>query len=308
MKFFYWFALLAAVGAFIADFLAELPFLDIIASTPPELWGLIGLSVLFKVGGAYASAGPVFNWFSVQFACAFIAVLVIPYSVFITYKGQTAIVGNSDIKASALSSSISALEADRRAKQVQVNMWITQNYLTRAKPVQAEIKELNKELQSLYSKQKLSASMAYGSELEAQIVAGGRAVISGLLGCFFCFIAASLHKALYGTITESAQVRNAPQARTPVACSESTLPDSKGPAPTKPRKKKSSPSRNDQTDDKIVTRLKDWKKRNPGKGVKNESDLKGILGIGYSRIQRMKRDGIDLMAIANGDNNLRVVG
>jgi len=307
MKFFYVFALLSAIGAFVADFLAELPFLHIIASTSSELIALIALSVLFKIGGAYSSAGPVFNWFSVKAACTFIALIVIPYSVFITYKGQTAIVGNSDVKASSLSSSISALENARDAKQVQVNKWINQNFLTRAKPVQAEISQLNNELQALYSSKKLSASSAYGSDIEAQIVAGGRAIISGLLGCFFCFIAASLHKALYGTINESNLVRKPLKAKTGGRTGESTKPDSRTPPPTKPKKKKSSPTRNDQTDQQIVTKLKEWKSKNPGKTIKNEAELRSILGVGYSRVQRMKRDGIDLLAIAK-DKKLRAVG
>ena len=105
------------------------------------------------------------------------------------------------------------------------------------------------------------------------------------------------------------RVQDAPQAKTPKGSSESTKPDSPSPAPKKPKKKKSTPTKNNQTDKQIVTRLKDWKSSNPGKTVKNESELKGILGVGYPRIKRMQRDGIDLLKRANDvGKKLREVG
>ena len=300
-------ALLASAAGLLLEIYAVHVRTDNIIARSAFIVASLAITAGIMILGDYVGERKLFAAHHLALLCFMIA-----FSATLQTLGQYAALENTEHKSDNTNRYINALEAEKRQLEQSIATYNAYDMPTKAKPAQARLAEINKSMGSLYAQSSVkfgdtltpfAEKLGISQEAIKAFLTASLAIILSALP-FFLMLVAYSKKPVH---SQSSLVRKRPEPSTGGGSRQSTKPDCPSPSPTRTKKKRTSPTRNDQTDNQIITKLTEWKRDNPGKPIKSESELREILGIGYSRVQRMKRAGIDLMDIAKSNQKIRAV-
>ncbi len=165
-----------ALFAFIVDFQQDLLYIKISASSMQMMIAMATACIIFKVCCAYAAiksdgyelekkedtdSGDKSRKNNVW--CIAILVIYIPYSFLMSFTGRLSITSQSDADKQSLSQSIADKQKEQLQLTAKIDHYISINYIDLSKPLQSDLKELNREIADLRNQQRIDSSQIYST-------------------------------------------------------------------------------------------------------------------------------------------------